>query len=61
MIDPFLPVPVALVGQTPLYQALAYGNAETVKALLDAGADPNAQSGDVSTHLHLATIVGWWE
>ena len=47
-------------GGITLFQAVQYGNAETVKVLLDAGADPNADpmSNSGITVLHEAAFYG---
>mgnify|MGYP003692657425 CR=1 FL=1 len=43
---------------TPLHLAASAGEAEAVAALLRAGADPNAESKDKWTALHLAGMNG---
>ncbi len=47
-----------LVGTTPLMLAAAYGHKQTVKALLDAGADVNAEDFTGWTALHAAVFKG---
>jgi ankyrin repeat protein len=43
-------------GGTPLMEAVTQGEAAFVEMLLDRGADPNAQSREGVTALHLACI-----
>src|SRR5207248_7969224 len=45
-------------GETPLMRASARGFADVARALLDAGADVNAQRGDGFTPLVLAVFFG---
>jgi len=40
-------------GATPLHMACKHGNKDVVKALLDAGADPNARANLMMTPTHL--------
>jgi uncharacterized protein YegJ (DUF2314 family) len=46
-------------GWTFLHQEALAGNTATVRALLEAGADPNAVTGDGMTPLQLARSLGW--
>lgn len=39
-------------GSTPLHQAASSGTAQTIQALLDAGADPNSPQHNGATPLH---------
>lgn len=49
---------VPLIGTRPLMLAAAYGHVETIKALLDAGADVNAQDVTGWTPLHAGAYKG---
>ena len=54
-----VPAPVKLKGgTTPLHQATASGDAHTVSAQLDAGADPNTHDANGATPLHIAAKAG---
>ncbi|WP_203818090.1 ankyrin repeat domain-containing protein [Paractinoplanes ferrugineus] len=46
-------------GATPLYRASVQGRADNVRALLDAGADPNAESGTGEEGLPLCGAACW--
>jgi len=46
-------------GWTLLHQDALAGSAPTVKVLLEAGADPTAQTNDGKTPLQLAQSLGW--
>lgn len=46
-----------MMGDTPLHVAAAYGNAEAVEALLDAGTDPNCINWFGVTALHNAAAT----
>jgi ankyrin repeat protein len=46
-------------GWTLLHQESLAGNAATVRALLDAGADPKVKTHDGMTPLQLAQSLGW--
>jgi len=43
---------------TPLHQACRFGHLEIIRALLDAGADPEVNAKDESTPLHRACAHG---
>ena len=45
-------------GSTPLHQAASSGTAQTIQALLDAGADPNSPQHNGATPLHTAAQFG---
>jgi ankyrin repeat protein len=45
-------------GSTPLHEAVASGNSQLVKLLLDHGADPNARTNDGQIPLALAESRG---
>lgn len=48
-----------MVGDTPLVHAARQGQIETVKYLLEQGADPNIASELGATALHHAAGTGW--
>lgn len=54
--DPNVPGPD---GSTPLYRASVQGRADNVRALVAAGADPNAESGTGEEGLPLCAAACW--
>ena len=46
-------------GSTPLYEAAIQGEAEIVRILLDAGADPNKESAGKSEGTPLCAAASW--
>ncbi|KAG9394228.1 hypothetical protein J8273_4330 [Carpediemonas membranifera] len=47
-----------VMGHTPLHMAVQTGNAELVRLLLEASADPTAVDGDGTSVIHAATEIG---
>lgn len=45
------------LGFTPLYRALSLNNANIVKVLLEAGANPNIECGGSEMAIHIATVL----
>src|SRR5215831_853724 len=50
---------ISLYGSSPLYAAAVQGEAEIVRILLDAGADPNRESAGESEGTPLCAAASW--